>query len=135
LSRFLDLFLLQTLLVWRVVGIKKTLDRYEDRPFSYMHKNPVVFWWQLVWEGKALQGFSLYLKAPPCMEGAFINWRDLLPCDMQSFCSSSSKGPFILFFTGEVLFPRASSSFRFQGIVSSPILPKQVSHQRKIQLH
>jgi hypothetical protein len=50
-----------------------------------------------------------------------------MACDMQSFCSSS-KRPFILFFTGEVLFPRASSSFRFQ--VSSPILTKQVSHQK-----
>jgi len=43
LSRFLDLFLLQTLSVKSGRDQKNPLDTYEDRPFSYMHKNPVVF--------------------------------------------------------------------------------------------
>ncbi len=63
LSRFLDLFLLQTLSVKSGRDQKNPLDTYEDRPFSYMHKNPVVFWWQLVWEGKALQGFFFVLES------------------------------------------------------------------------
>lgn len=132
LSRFLNLFLLQTLSVKSGRDQKKLWTRMKIDPSPTCIKILLYFDGSLSERVKYSKVFSLYLKAPPCMEGAFINWRDLMACDMQSFCSSS-KRPFILFFTGEVLFPRASSSFRFQGLgfqVSSPILTKQVSHQK-----
>ncbi len=102
LSRFLDLFLLQTL------SVKSDRDQQKLWTCMKIDPSPTCIKILLYFDGslservKHSKVFSLYLKAPPCMEGAFINWRDLLACDMQSFYSSS-KRPCILFFTGQAL--------------------------------
>ncbi len=121
LSRFLDLFLLQTL------SVKSGRDRKNSGQVMKIDPSPTCIKILLYFDGslservKHSKVFLCTWKHLPAWKGPSSIEGDLLPCDMQSFCSSS-KRHFILFFTGEVLFPKGPplvSGFRAWSKLSS----------------